>query len=92
MTILLVNGGNSASLKRPYLNKFTSDMTIENSIFIRETDDIQVIDNEVDALRLLSANRFDSIIISTGGEVDGVFLLERIRQSEKGTLMPITII
>ena len=92
MTILLVNGGNLVALKRPYLSKFNPDMTIENSIMVQETDDVHFIDNEMEAFQLLQQRQYDSLIISTGGEVDGFFLLDSIRQSETGTTMPITII
>lgn len=92
MNILIVNGGNSALLARPYLNKYTPDMTIENSIHVDETADLQFIGTEKEALQMMAQYQFDSLIISTGGDVNGCYLLEKIRRSDSLKTIPVTII
>jgi hypothetical protein len=92
MNILIVNGGRNLTLNRPYLNKFNDRKSVENSIPVGDRDKISFTENESDALEMLKAHRFDSLIISTGGEVDGCYLLDRIRLSKRFQAMPVTII
>lgn len=92
MDILIVNGGKSALLSRPYLNKYNPDMTIENSIQVDEAADLHFSETETEALQMMTQQHFDSLIISTGGEVDGCYLLEKIRRSQSMQRIPVTII
>lgn len=91
MNILFVNGGNLASFDRPYVNKFSMFNTIENSIYICDCDTVEITGSETEALALLAKKRYDSLIISTGGDVNGFMLLEKIRNQDEGSL-PVTII
>jgi hypothetical protein len=92
MKILIVNGGNTLSLDRPYLNKYNARKSVENSIPVGEADNLCFTNDESEALVALEKERFDSLIISTGGEVDGCYLLDQIRLSKRYQEMPVTII
>jgi CheY-like chemotaxis protein len=92
MGILVVDGNNKVRIERPYVNKYGPNRMIENSIWIGETDEIRFTDNEAEAFSLLTDHEFHSLIISTGGDVDGCYLLDRVRSTGKHKNIPVMII
>ena len=92
MCILVVSGSGNLRLQRPFVNKYDWNMMIENSIYIGYKDEIEFTETESDACDLLNQKPYRSLIISTGRTVDGCFLLDRIRSSEKLKKLAVTII
>ncbi len=89
MKILVVNQSNNVDFRQPYLCKYNS-LTSKDSVYIGN-EVLDFANSEADAFKKMQESQYDSLIICTGGTVDGCELLERIRSDGTMNSLPVTI-
>ncbi len=90
MKILVVNQNNNVDFRQPYLCKYNS-LTSKDAVYVGSNEELDFADNEGDAFEKMKESHYDSLIICTGGAVDGCELLEKIRSDGSMNQTPVTI-
>ncbi|HPQ71874.1 MAG TPA: hypothetical protein PKW95_22310 [bacterium] len=92
MRILVLDREGNCHVRRPYLAKINSPQNnLEDLVWIGHTDAVDFALSSAQALDKLQADQYEGVILNCGAS-DGVQLMRRIRATDAGAELPVTIL